>query len=321
MLSVIVPIYNAEKYLDKCVQSIVGQTYADLEIILINDGSTDTSSERLKIWEKRDSRIKVITQDNCGVSIARKKGIASAKGSYVTFVDADDYLDCKMYQDLIETADTFDCDIVECGFITVTQENEIISKNNSSCTYAIKADKCIEQFLKNLNCSVYLWNKIYRKSLFDNLELPGLNYSEDYLWNLFLHGKCNSKATIDKAYYYYLKNTQGACGQYANNRKMDILVAGERAYEYLGEKYSKLQKYAIKYIMDNCKVLYCEMKASSSNKKKECKYILMIFDKYYKIKEVKDISSLYNRLLYVLFRRSPSLFYRIKALKAYKRGL
>lgn len=116
LLSVIVPVYKVESYLDRCVESIVGQSYRNLEIILVDDGSPDGCPEKCDDWAKRDNRIKVIHKQNAGLGFARNSGLDIATGEYVAFVDSDDYIENDMYRTLIDAACRHNADMVSCGF-------------------------------------------------------------------------------------------------------------------------------------------------------------------------------------------------------------
>ena len=118
LISIVIPVYNAEKYIDRCMESIVSQTYQSIEIIAVDDGSSDKSVDKLREWKNKDKRIKVIEKENTGVSDTRNKGICAAKGTYLCFVDVDDYLEKKYVEVLHDTIVKDETDIVSCNFIT-----------------------------------------------------------------------------------------------------------------------------------------------------------------------------------------------------------
>jgi len=122
-ISIIVPIYNSEKYLRKCINSLLCQSYSNLEIILVNDGSKDKSGEICEEYALLDSRIKVIHTENCGQASARNTGLTVAKGEYIGFVDSDDWVDNDMYETLINMIGKYDADIAECGFRLVYDDH------------------------------------------------------------------------------------------------------------------------------------------------------------------------------------------------------
>ena len=155
-LSIIVPVYNVEKYIQKCVNSIINQTYSNLEIILVDDGSYDGSSVICDEWAKRDSRISVIHKSNGGLSDARNAGLDVARGQYITFVDSDDWLLSNTLAPLIETIG--DCDILEYSIEERLQLQDRIYDNIDE--YWIR---------ESVYTHTYAWNKIYRKELFENI--------------------------------------------------------------------------------------------------------------------------------------------------------
>ena len=126
LISVIVPVYNAKKYLDRCIQSIINQKYKELEIILVDDGSKDNSLEICKSYADKDNRIQVIHKENAGVSAARNTGIEAASGDFIAFVDSDDYIDENMYFNMMQKASEYNCDLVMCDCYKVRGNNKCI---------------------------------------------------------------------------------------------------------------------------------------------------------------------------------------------------
>lgn len=188
LVSIVVPVYKSEKYLETCIESIIQQTYRNIEIILVNDGSPDSSGKICNRYAELDSRICVIHKENAGVSAARNTGLASASGQYIQFVDSDDYLDKTMVQCLLDSAVKHNSDIVLCGY------NQI-EKNN---TFKVSVDKCDSVYRKDEFIAYLLnaasepyfnppWNKLFRtKIIKENSILFNTSYSlgEDFLFNL-----------------------------------------------------------------------------------------------------------------------------------------
>lgn len=185
MVSVIVSVFNLCGYIERCVESLQKQTFADLEILLVDDGSTDGSAEICDEYAKKDTRIKVIHQTNKGVSAARNSGLDNAKGEYVMFVDGDDYVEPEYVNRLYEEINSVDVDMVLCNYYYRDDEGEIINRENYSC---------VEEMCPFLNIQALclfedqrygtffdvLWNRIFRKSLFDGVCFPeGVSLVED----------------------------------------------------------------------------------------------------------------------------------------------
>lgn len=190
MISVIVPIYQIKEYLPKCIESIQKQTYRNLEIILVDDGSTDGSSQICDLYANKDSRIKVIHKDNGGLVSARIAGIKMASGEYVTYVDGDDWIDRDYYECLIKRAERYDVDIVMSGFTKNIDKVEIPNFNEITCGYYSRSDMEQELFplmLYDENSGIpgiftYVWNKIFRRNLLYRHQISvgnGISIGED----------------------------------------------------------------------------------------------------------------------------------------------
>lgn len=178
LISVIVPIYKVEEYLDKCITSIVQQTYPNLEIILVDDGSPDSSPAICDHWAQQDERIQVIHKKNGGVSSARNAGLRAAKGQFISFVDPDDYIEPKMLEMMIAEMRDEQVDVVQCGYNEMLNGNVEVhshSKKRMSADTAVKSLLLWDGYVQS-----YLWNKLYRRSILMSVEFcEDLRYGED----------------------------------------------------------------------------------------------------------------------------------------------
>ena len=213
LISVIVPIYNAEKFLHYCIDSILNQTFIDFELILVDDGSTDNSGKICDEYSEKDNRIWVIHKPNGGVSSARNAGIEAAKGEYICFVDSDDFLESSYLEELIETKKKYpDFDNVWCGFQTV----EDYYKNNKKA-YDVERDN--DYSFSDLSSIMDLfekwfvqmpWNKLYKtKTIVENSIVfpPEISLGEDYIFNLRYLDCTNGKiSVVNKPLYDYLRD-------------------------------------------------------------------------------------------------------------------
>lgn len=184
LISVIVPIYGVEDYLDECIKSIVGQTYENLEIILVDDGSKDRCPEIIDEWATRDSRIIPVHKKNGGQSSARNAGMDIAKGEYITFIDGDDWIEASYCENLIYVCLHYDSDIASGGFQRVKgnkkyPEHVILEKNKPY--YPATIDHVAKYFLE---CTIALWGKFYRKEVLEHLRLPEGRLAEEYAFQL-----------------------------------------------------------------------------------------------------------------------------------------
>lgn len=218
LLSVIVPCYNVEKYIERCINSIIHQDYSNLEIILINDGSTDNTKFICNRYSNIDKRIKVIHQKNQGASITRQNGIKISQGQYITFVDSDDWIHPQMYKFMMEGLYNSHADIAQCGVCDALEENnQILLKhrrtktiNNQYQTYD-KIKGTIE-ILDDTKWQSYFWNKIFKKELFSNIQFPigrGLDEDNSIMFQIF--HQANSSIYFDSEFYFYLKRIDSIC--------------------------------------------------------------------------------------------------------------
>lgn len=203
LISIIVPVYNCSKYLPRCIESILEQTYTNLQIILIDDGSIDNSGKICDEYAKKDYRIKVIHQANAGVSAARNAGLKIARGEYISFVDSDDYLETDMYSYLYKLIIRYHTFISVCNFYYVSTHNESKASpvvNNETCFSAAEA---IEKLLSQL----FVWNKLFKASLFQNIKFDEkCSYGEDIPICLAVFEKAKLISYGTEAKYYYRQN-------------------------------------------------------------------------------------------------------------------
>lgn len=203
-ISVIVPVYNVEKYLARCLDSIINQTLADIEIICINDGSTDNSLEILNDYAKKDSRIKIIDQTNAGLSCARNAGMQIAQGEYIGFVDSDDWIDLDFYEKLYTAAKKYDADIA-CGSIKAWRK---CNRKNIMLKYKeeeLASDIYRKFYLCDIPETCNVWNRIYRTSKLkeNHIEFePGVLY-EDVCFTTEVLIETDTLVTVPGTYYNY----------------------------------------------------------------------------------------------------------------------
>lgn len=234
-VSIIVPVYNVKKYLRKCLDSLINQTLKDIEIICINDGSTDKSLEILEEYKNRDSRIILLNQENSGQSVARNRGIEIAKGEYLGFVDPDDWVDLDYYEKLYNAASTNDADIAVGGIIRVTGikkkkflnfEKETITDNTN-----LKFELC------DVPEKSYVWNKIYKTEKLKEIGLEfekGIFY-EDCIFTPQALFFLEKMVTVPNIYYYYLRRGNSTVKQRSEKANADNVYAHKKANDFIKE--------------------------------------------------------------------------------------
>ena len=245
-ISVIVPVYNVENYLEKCLDSIIGQTLKEIEIITVNDGSTDKSLEILEEYKSRDSRIIVISQENAGLSVARNIAIDVAKGEFLSFVDSDDYIDERMLEIMLDKAYKESSDIVMCNFAKVNDSGESME---CSSIYGNVGKEAL--FLRLLSANYYSvsWSNIYKKRLFvdNNIYYPIGLYHEDVPTTYRLFYYANKVSVVEDVLYKWLQR-EGSIGKSLTQKHIDdTFTVFKMTRDFLIEE-DLLKKYNMYYI-------------------------------------------------------------------------
>lgn len=238
-VSVIVPVYNVEKYLDRCIESMVNQSYDNIEIILVDDGSTDKCSLICDFWKEKDARINVIHQINRGLSAARNAGLEVFNGEYVTFIDSDDYISYNYIEVLLELLLRCKADIAVANFRYIYEDNSGISKEaNIYNTVKSGRDIILEErrgISYGISCA-----KLYKSALFENLRFPIGKYHEDEFVFYEVMWQASKVVCTNKALYYYLQRSNSIMGQGASPQKMrDVVEARKHRKLFFEEKGDK----------------------------------------------------------------------------------
>lgn len=205
MISVVVPVYNVEKYVAECIESIINQTYRDLEIILVDDGSTDNSGAICDKYSKEDERIRVIHKTNGGLSDARNVGIDVANGDYIAFVDSDDYIHPQMLEILLCNSNDNQADISVCSFVSVgeTEKCNFEEINTEEIRASNYEDNRISEIYNNNLLTVVAWNKLYKRNLFKNIRYEyGKIHEDEFIIHKLLF-EASKVSYIDNELYYY----------------------------------------------------------------------------------------------------------------------
>jgi len=310
IISIIIPVYNAERYLQRCLNSVVGQTYKDLEIILVDDGSTDKSPEICDYYAKKDTRIKVIHKKNGGPSLAREAGIKIATGDYISFVDADDYIDEDMYKILVkETIKGFD--IVECGYRIVSTGGELIREHKLKNTIISEAFNCALHYASQRNTTNFLWNKLYNIELLKDIKFPKLYAGEDSCVLTQVYSKAKQVAIINDVLYNYVMTPDSLCRQPFSEKKLDNIKAGKFMFDFYSEYIPDLSGFSALHICSYASQLYCKiLNENIPEKQKYLDYLSDSFNEYYNLSKSKlaRSKSSKKRIIFVeTFKRNKRL--------------
>ena len=260
MISIIVPVYKVEKYINKCVDSIFQQTYKDFELILVDDGSPDKCPEICDDYAKIDGRIRVIHKENGGLSDARNTGIREAKGEFVTYIDSDDYIAVDYLETLMELVSEYNADIAVTG-IQVLNESSDIQDIKDESVYCYTGMEALENMLyqKNLDtsaCAMLLPIEIAKNNFF-----PEGKYHEDDLTSYKYYAEADKVAVTTKPQYFYVQHSESimhSLGQV----NIDELDAADYLVNFFENNYPKLTKGAVSKKFSS----YCQVSLSVPNK-------------------------------------------------------
>ena len=314
MISVIVPVYNVKKYLRVCVESIINQTYRDLEILLIDDGSTDGSGELCDKLAKCDERIRVIHKSNGGLSSARNKGIDLAKGEYLLFVDSDDYIHPKMVGHLYELADNGKYKITMCNVHKVN-EKETKCINHRNLDESSEKLLSRNQVLKGICIDwryVVTWNKLYNRTVFDNLSFKEDIVNEDFEIAVKLYDKVPQIMVTNAQLYYYRQRIDGIMSTrwYMNNISLFDTYRERINYFHNNKEYCLLRLNIID-LLARCYDGY-----NDSNRRIEHHILIRIRkDLMYYLNKYARILNRKTRLKMIAFILSPYVACNIKRIK------
>lgn len=237
-ISVIIPVYNAEKFLDRCLGSVLGQTYENIEVIAVNDGSKDGSLALLNGYAQRDSRVRVIDQENGGVANARNVGLAHAGGEYILFVDADDWIEPDMAQSLLKLLEqTREADIAVCGGDAAEHPEEAVHIADPKVEIW-DSDRQKTEFLTHQRLQGMLWNKLIRAECFAGLSFdPTVGYGEDaqIMWKVL--DRCRNMVLTGQVYYHHVIEPTSISNQKFSPKKYSAVKVWREIAEDVRENY------------------------------------------------------------------------------------
>jgi glycosyltransferase involved in cell wall biosynthesis len=239
LISVIVPIYKVEAYLDKCVQSIVNQTYHNLEIILVDDGSPDNCPTMCDAWAQKDRRIKVVHKKNGGLSDARNAGLAMATGQMVSFIDSDDWIDPEFLQTLYDALQQNNAQIAECAIRLVDEEGHVLSHRGPGKSETIEKIQALRRLVMEAGVFQTVWNKLYRREAIGDILFEKGKCNEDDFWTYQIFDRIDRLALVDEPMLNYLQRGGSIMGQGYSLKRLDGLEARFLRWQYL-QKYEEL---------------------------------------------------------------------------------
>lgn len=250
-ISIIVPVYNIEQFLDRCIDSIINQSHRDLEIILVDDGSTDNSGMLCDEWALRDSRIVVIHKRNGGLSDARNAGLKIASGKYIGFVDSDDWIAPRMYELLLDSISESNSDLAVCAVLMKwdTGKEELLAPQ-INCI--LDSEEAQLELLRENILKQPVWNKLYKKNAIQDIMFEAGKAHEDVYWTYRVIGRAKKISVIDYVGYLYYQRNDSIMGMNYSTKRLDAIQAYCNRYEYYKQNYPKLTNEALYSIWTEC---------------------------------------------------------------------
>ena len=309
-ISIIIPVYNVEKYLERCLDSVLNQSYKNLEIILINDGSTDNSLDICLKYAKKDNRIKLINQNNSGISEVRNKGLEAAKGEYIAFVDSDDVIDKDMFKTLYNNLLKYDSDISSCNYKIF--HNKINFDKEEYYNKIFTKEESLKDIISNGVLTNFLWNKLFKKELFNNIKFPkNMIYEDMYVMPKIIE-KTTKIVYTNQILYGYFQRENSYVNSFDEDKNKNYFLVINNVYNDL-KKYNFLDKELKNYKVFSIysaflqaaksNALYSDfMKEKQKEYKKEFKYL----NKKVKLK---------RKLLYYLLYLDINIFKKVVDLR------
>lgn len=286
LISIIIPVYNVEKYLPACLDSVLAQTYRNLEVILVDDGSPDGSGAVCDAYAAKDSRIRVIHQENGGASAARNAGLDLASGSFIGFIDPDDYIEPDMYEILYEQLQSSGADVAQCGYVWEEEGKEDVFFHNSGEVKLYNGPYCIQELLTVEKPWWAVWNKLYRSKLFQELRFnEDLRVGEDIFFTFQIFLQMKQLISIKRPLYHYI------CRPFSlakfNLHYIDHLKIGRRMIDCLSQSGSELTGCACRwqaihlinlydsFLLDHAFVRYPEMRREFLGEMKRSRFQIL----------------------------------------------
>ncbi len=247
LISIIVPVFNVETYVERCIESLISQSYRNIEIIIVDDGSTDNSGKICDKYRERDSRVKVIHKPNGGLADARNTGLDKAKGGYIAFVDSDDWVAADYINEMYKVLVLNDSDIAVCKFQRVSQNRVMSHKSNEIQKVYIREEAVKQLLYQKISTSV--WGKLYKNDLWNGVRFPVQRLYEDVEPSYFIFNKCKKVVCINRILYFYYLRNNSIVNQKFSIRKMDYVENCKNLLKAVKVDYPQFESAAISRLM------------------------------------------------------------------------
>ena len=306
LISVIVPVYNVEIYLTKCLESIVQQKYNNLEIILVDDGSTDNSGNICDEYASKDDRIVVIHKNNGGLSDARNRGINRAQGEYLTFIDSDDFVSDEYILYLYELILRSDADISVCGYDRVWEKQITHSRPKQNKYIVLNRCRALATLLYQKEFTSSAWAKLYKKNVWKGIRFPMGQLHEDVAVMYLLFAQAKVVVYGDAKHYYYLQRGGSIVNSSFSSKRMDYIIHTQACIDYMKNNHIMLYKAAVSRHFSACCELLAEIPSHNDYEIYREKLYHEI-RKYWKIVYKDKYARLINRCAAIIFFICPKV--------------
>lgn len=306
MISIIIPMYNCEKYIEKCVNSILVQTYPDIEVIVVDDGSTDCSYQIVSKLAEKDSRLVLLSQPNQGVSAARNLGLQKATGRYISFADSDDWLNPEQYQCMLDSILANHSDCCVCGCIVEDDKGRLIKKRGMEQNGCCDSDEGLCLLFIPDKFNGVLWNKLFRREMLFSERGDIFNWFdssihvwEDVVWCYLVFSHCRKISYISTHTYHYVQHDSNITRKGFSEKKLSMLTAAEILLKNSVQGSSVVRKQIISYIFMNFRGLSYEIKTADRRYGKEYERIMQIFKGFHQEKLLSPKEEIHYRCLLI----------------------
>lgn len=302
LISVIVPIYKVEDYLCRCVESIINQTYRNLEIILVDDGSPDNCPKMCDDYALKDNRIKVVHKENGGLSDARNAGMEVATGEYISFVDSDDYISLDFFESLYNTMCREKSDIVECSVVKFYEDNHFDKYSDDNKIISYSNQDALSGLISENPFKQHVWNKLYKADLVLDIPYAVGKLNEDEFWTYQIFGRAEKITRVNKTMYYYFQREGSIMGETYNLRRLDALEGKYNRQKYIEENYPELEKISKIDFYASCIFAYQSvLKFMHGSDKRKARLIIKKYRREYNLSfaEIKTIHGSAKKYIYL----------------------
>ncbi|MDD6478700.1 MAG: glycosyltransferase family 2 protein [Oscillospiraceae bacterium] len=308
LISIIIPVYNSEKYLYQCVDSVLKQTYSNLEVILVDDGSTDLSAQICDEYAAKDNRVKVIHKSNGGVSDSRNCGLNIAKGEYIAFVDSDDYMDLSLCETVMKIFSNYNVQIVSFDYIAFKENGKIVNLSEKIENKVLNKEESIRELLLG-NINSYYPNKVFKHHIFDNVRCPVGRIWEDLATTYKLFLKADNIYTLNKKLYFYRQHKNSITKTITEKALVDIFVAKYERYNKIKDIYPDIAELAFDDLALEALKLYDRSLWSEVDKEWLCKAIGFLAE------NKERLLSNRSKIEFKLYFGFPWIYKRLRLLK------